>query len=126
MRMSVSLDCPTLEAGIAFYAAVFGYEVTGRPYPGLAALASGDQRLLLVERAEGSAPYPDAKVMRTYARHWTPVHLDFHVSGVEAVRDRALAAGARLEAWHEPPNRPPVGFMSDPFGHGFCLIGEKA
>ena len=124
MRVSVSLDCPSLDAGIAFYGAVFGFEVTARPYPGLAALASGDQRLLLVERADGSAPFPDAQVTRAYVRHWTPVHLDFHVTDAEAVRDRALAAGAKLEAWHERPSRPPVGFMSDPFGHGFCLIGE--
>jgi len=125
MRISVSVDCPSLDAGIAFYGAVFGFEVTGRPYHGLAALGIGDQRLLLIERAEGSAPYPDARDRRRYARHWTPVHLDFHVQDVEAARDRALAAGAKLEAWHEMPNRPAVGFMSDPFGHGFCLIGEK-
>jgi catechol 2,3-dioxygenase-like lactoylglutathione lyase family enzyme len=124
MRMAISLDCPSLEAGIAFYRAVFGFEVTGRPYTGLAALASGDQRLLLIEREEGSAPYQGAKDRRYYARHWTPVHLDFHVAEVEAVRDRALAAGAKLEAWHQRPGRPGVAFMCDPFGHGFCLIGE--
>ena len=126
MRIAVSLDCPSLEEGIAFYGAVFGFEVTARPYTGLAALKSGDQSLLLIERAEGSAPYSGATATRSYARHWTPIHLDYHVKEVEAVRDRALEAGAKLEAWHEPPNRPPVAFMSDPFGHGFCLIGEAS
>jgi catechol 2,3-dioxygenase-like lactoylglutathione lyase family enzyme len=126
MRMSVSLDCPSLEAGIAFYGAVFGFQVTSRPYTGLAGLAAGDQRLLLIERTENTLPYPNSSHGRSYARHWTPIHLDFHVTDVESVRDRALAAGAKLEAWHERPGKPGVAFMSDPFGHGFCLIGETA
>jgi len=124
MKLSISLDVPALAEGIAFYGAVFGFREVARPFNGLALISAGDQSILLTERAEGSRPFPDAAVGRSYARHWTPVHIDFHVSDVAGHRDRAVKAGARLEAWHEPQGRPPVAFMSDPFGHGFCLLGE--
>lgn len=124
MKIAISLDVPVLEEGIAFYEAVFGLKPIARPRAGMALLAAGDERILLLERAEGTKPFKAASTGRSYQRHWTPVHLDFHVADAVATRDRALAAGARLEAWHEPPGRAPVAFMSDPFGHGFCLMGE--
>jgi hypothetical protein len=123
MKISISVDVPTLAEGLAFFGPVFGFSLIAEPYPGLALIAAGEERLLLITRDGGTAPFPEATVRRDYARHWTPVHLDFHVTDVAGTRDRALAAGARLEAWHEPAGRPPVAFMSDPFGHGFCLIG---
>lgn len=126
MKIAISVDVPDLARGLAFFGSAFGFQVVAEPYPGLALIEAKDQRLLLTARAEGSAPCPGTDARRTYQRHWTPVHLDFHVADVAATRDRALAAGARLEAWHEPPGRAPVAFMSDPFGHGFCLIGERA
>ena len=124
MRLSVSVDVPSLQAGIDFYAAL-GFRVASRPMPVLAFLTAGEARLLLIEKAEGSAPFPGAGQGRTYARHWTPVHLDFHVADAAAARAAAEAAGARCEAWHDIPGRPRAAFMSDPFGHGFCLIEEK-
>jgi catechol 2,3-dioxygenase-like lactoylglutathione lyase family enzyme len=124
--MAISLDVPLLDDGIAFYQAVFGLKPIARPMADMALIADGEERILLLERAEGTRPFKAATTGRSYQRHWTPVHLDFHVADVVAARDRALAAGARLEAWHEPPGRAPVAFMSDPFGHGFCLIGEGA
>ncbi|WP_284163586.1 VOC family protein [Frigidibacter sp. SD6-1] len=126
MKIAVSVDVPSIEEGLAFFGDTFCFRTVAEPYTGLALIEADGQRLLLTARAEGSTPHPDATAGRTYRRHWTPVHLDFHVADVAATRDRALAAGARLEAWHEPPGRPPVAFMSDPFGHGFCLIGDPA
>ncbi len=124
MRISISVDVPDLDAGTAFYGGTFGLTEAARPGAGMVLLTAGDQRLLLLARSEGSPPFPGAALGRSYAPHWTPVHLDFHIDDLRAVRDRALAAGARQEAWFEPPDRPPVGFFRDPFGHGFCLIGN--
>lgn len=123
MKIALSLDVPDLAAGLAFYGAVFGFREVARPYDRLMLIEAGGERILLTERAEGTLPFPGATDGRSYARHWTPVHLDFHLGDVRAARDRAVAAGGRVEAWHEPPGRAPVAFMSDPFGHGFCLIG---
>jgi predicted enzyme related to lactoylglutathione lyase len=59
---------------------------------------------------------------RDYRRHWTPVHLDLVVPDVDSAAERAVAAGAVLEG---PIQRHPWGrlaSLSDPFGHGFCLL----
>ena len=122
MRYSATIDVPDLGAGIAFYGAL-GWKELSRPLPIMAVLGAGEQRLLIMERAPGTVPAPGA-APRDYARHWTPVHLDFHVADAAALRDVAVAAGATCEAFHERPGRPPVAMMQDPFGNGFCLIGE--
>lgn len=60
--------------------------------------------------------------MRDYARHWTPVHLDFVVTDIDAAVARAITGGAVLEqplrndAWGR------LAIMADPFGHGFCFL----
>lgn len=124
MKIAVSLDVPSLEAGIGFYAAL-GFAPAGSPGPGMMTLACGDARFLMLERAPGSAPVPGLAIRRDYGAHWTPVHLDFHVDAPEVIRARAEAAGATCEAWHDLPGFPQVAMMRDPFGHGFCLIGPR-
>jgi hypothetical protein len=123
MRIAVSVDVPDLGQGLAFWGAL-GFAEEMRPYPGLVVVAQGTARLLLLERPAGSLPHVGG-APRDYARHWTPVHLDLHVDDPAALRDRALAAGATLEAWHDRPGYPQVAMMADPFGHGFCLIGPR-
>ena len=59
---------------------------------------------------------------RTYARHWTPVHLDFVVSDIKSAVAQAQAAGATLEGEPETHNWGHIAHMADPFGHGICLI----
>ena len=59
---------------------------------------------------------------RDYARHWTPVHVDFVVPEIQAAVARARAAGAVLEgdiAAHEWGR---IALMADPFGHGFQQV----
>jgi predicted enzyme related to lactoylglutathione lyase len=60
--------------------------------------------------------------LRRYERHWTPFHLDVVVEDVDAAVERAVAAGAKIEA---PAREAPYGriaMLADPFGHGFCLL----
>jgi len=61
-------------------------------------------------------------VQRDYARHWTPVHLDFIVDRIEPALERALAAGARLQGRLETFDRGHQAVMSDPLGNGVCLV----
>jgi catechol 2,3-dioxygenase-like lactoylglutathione lyase family enzyme len=124
MRYAVTIDVPSLAEGLRFYCGTFGFEEIARPVPGYAVLRAGEGRLGLMQRAEGTAPAPGSPDRRRYARHWTPVHLDFHVAEFDSVLARALAHGALCEQRFDRPDRPPVAFLSDPFGHGFCLIGE--
>ena len=126
MRIGISIDVPDLAAGIRFYGGLFDLAEGPRPLPQLCVLRGAEgQSLLLIAREDGTRPFPDAQVRRSYTRHWTPVHLDFHVEDVAATRDRALALGATCEVFHEAPGRPQAAFMADPFGHGFCLIGTR-
>ena len=53
------------------------------------------------------------------------IHVDFNVGDFDLVLEKALAAGAECEQIHKVPGFPPVAFCSDPFGHGFCIIGKR-
>jgi predicted enzyme related to lactoylglutathione lyase len=122
MDLLVNVDVDDLDAATRFYGAAFGLTV-GRRFgaAGVEMLGSSAPIYLLSKRS-GTAPAPDVEQGRDYARHWTPVHLDFVVDDVDAAVARALAAGAVLErpvstsAWGR------LAVMADPFGHGFCFV----
>jgi predicted enzyme related to lactoylglutathione lyase len=122
ITMSVSIDVPSLEKGVGFYSAAFGFSKVAEPYPGVIVLRAGDMSICLLEKAPGSKPSPNTQDARGYQRHWTPVHLDFHVESFSEAVDRAVAAGAVVEQRFENPEHGSAAFCSDPFGHGFCLI----
>jgi catechol 2,3-dioxygenase-like lactoylglutathione lyase family enzyme len=125
MSYSATIDVPDLEAGVAFYAGLFGFTETARPLPTLAVLDADGQSLLIFQKEPGSHPVKNALIARDYARHWTPVHLDFHIEDVKAMLPELARLGGTLEELHELPGRPTVAFCADPFGHGFCLIGKR-
>jgi hypothetical protein len=78
--------------------------------------------LYLLDKASGSEPFRRAPQSRDYARHWTPIHLDFVVTNIEAAVARATAAGAKLESDVSEHAYGKLALLSDPFGHGFCLL----
>ncbi|TPG40554.1 glyoxalase [Sphingomonas koreensis] len=126
MKVTVSIDVPTLDEGLAFFGAAFGFVESSRPHPGYAKLTAGDVTIGLLAKPAGSSPAAGSTDVRKYDRHWTPVHVDFRVDDFEASLDRAIAAGAKAEQVHRMAGFPPVAFCSDPFGHGFCLVGTEA
>lgn len=75
-------------------------------------------------KATEAAPAAVSKpaLTRSYARHWTPVHLDFVVDDLPRATARAIAAGAVLERDIEHHDWGSIAGFSDPFGHGFCLL----
>lgn len=124
MRIGLTIDVPDLAPGLAFYGAVFGLEEVARPHPAYAILAHPDgARLGLMAQAAGTVPAPGA-APRDYARHWTPVHADFHVAAFDTTLAALRTAGGTVEAEHRLPGRPPVAFCADPFGNGLCVIGS--
>ena len=50
------------------------------------------------------------------------MHLDFVVDDIAAAVERATACGAMLEAPVKSAAWGDLALMSDPFGHGFCLV----
>ena len=126
MKMTTSIDVPTIEAGLEFFARAFGFVETARPHPDYAVLSQGEATIGLLAKPAGSSPAPDSDDRRRYERHWTPVHIDFRVEDFEATLTQASAAGAKVEQVHRVAGFAPVAICHDPFGHGFCIVGEKA
>lgn len=123
MKVTVSIDVPSIDEGVKFFGGVFGFAETARPHPGYAVLTLGEATIGLLAKPAGSSPAPGSSDVRKYERHWTPVHVDFRVEDFEAALGRAVANGATAEQVHRVSGFPPVAFCSDPFGHGFCIVG---
>jgi catechol 2,3-dioxygenase-like lactoylglutathione lyase family enzyme len=125
ISVAVSVDVPSLEEGIRFYGEAFGFEKVSEPHRGVAVIRAAGAQLLLLARGAGTTPCPAPGATRHYDRHWTPVHIDFHVDEFKSALERAISAGATQEQLFESQGRPSVAFCSDPFGHGFCLIESR-
>jgi predicted enzyme related to lactoylglutathione lyase len=126
VSFSVSVDVPNLDEGIRFYTKAFGFEKVATPMPGVVVLKAGGTTICLLEKAAGTTPSKATTERRHYERHWTPVHLDIHVSDFKAALAQALGAGAKQEQLFESAEHGSAAFCSDPFGHGFCLLERKA
>jgi predicted enzyme related to lactoylglutathione lyase len=122
----VNIDVPDLAAGEAFYARAFGLRPGRRMGDDFLELLGLEAPLYLLKREGGSETAPGSGETRRYARHWCPIHPDIAVDDLDAASERAIAAGATLEA---PACAAPYGriaMFADPFGHGFCLIEFNA
>lgn len=132
MRMPnliVNVDVDDLERGLRFYTEALALNV-GRRFASAVELLGAGAPIWLLLNAADTVPYPNeapprATTRRTYQRHWTPVHLDFVVEGLEAAVQRAEGAGASLERAISEHVWGRMALLSDPFGHGFCLLEFK-
>ena len=125
MKYSVSIDVPRLDDGLRFYRDALGLAEVARPVATYVILDCGNAQIGLIEKSAGSKPAQGTDDVRRYDRHWTPVHIDFHVDDFEAFLTKAINAGAICEQKFEGGPRPPIAFCSDPFGNGFCVVGIK-
>ena len=122
MDLLVNIDVDDLEKATSFYTAAFGLEVGRRLGPGAVELLGAAAPIYLLLKAPGTVVAPGTDERRHFGRHWTPVHLDIVVDDIGPAVERAVAAGAILEgpvvtsAWGR------LALMSDPFGHGFCVV----
>jgi predicted enzyme related to lactoylglutathione lyase len=119
----VNIDVPDLDRAIAFYGQGLGLTLSRRLFEGTVAEMSGaPAKIYLLQKDAGTPPSTGSRVQRDYARHWTPVHLDFVVDDIAPALARALRAGAKLEGELETFDWGRQAVMSDPFGNGVCLI----
>jgi predicted enzyme related to lactoylglutathione lyase len=118
----VNIDVDDLERATRFYTEALGLRVGRRFRERWIELLGGSSPIYLLEKPSDSRATESTSVTRSYARHWTPVHMDFVVASLELSLDLALRAGAVLESGiaEHPYGR--IAMFSDPFGHGFCLI----
>jgi predicted enzyme related to lactoylglutathione lyase len=123
MEALINIDVPDLERAIRFYEDGLGLRLSRKLFSGtVAEMAGAPSAIYLLAKPEGSAPTPSAAQPRAYSRHWTPVHLDFVVDDLDSAVAKAQRAGARLEAGPEALEWGRQATLSDPFGHGLCLI----
>ena len=123
MKLLINIDVDDLEKGVAFYQSAFGLRLRRRLFGGtVAEMIGASSNVYLLTKPSGSSASPNVSLPRDYRRHWTPVHLDFEVEDVEAAVQRALAAGAKLEDTVQTFPWGRIAKMSDPFGHGFCIL----
>src|SRR5262245_45070350 len=123
MDLLINIDVDDLEKGIEFYRSALGLRLGRRLFDNQAAEMVGAAcRIYLLTKKAGSPAWAGGAAQRDYGRHWTPVHIDFVVEDFESSLRQARGAGARLEG--EPQERTWGRFvtLSDPFGHGLCLI----
>jgi predicted enzyme related to lactoylglutathione lyase len=118
----VCIDVDELDKAIAFYTQAFDLHVGRRIGRAWAELLGAQAPIDLLAKKSGTLASPAAAAVRDYARHWTPVHLDFEVTDVDAAVARARSAGATLERDIETLVWGRMANMADPFGHGFCLL----
>src|SRR5690348_523439 len=116
MNLLVNVDVPDLEKAEAFYVRAFGLEVGRRFGSGAVELLGATAHIYLLLKASGTVPFADAAAGRDYARHWTPVHVDFEVADLDAAVQRAVDAGARLEGGIVTRKWGRMANLSDPFG----------
>jgi predicted enzyme related to lactoylglutathione lyase len=120
----VTIDVPSLDQGLRFYRDALGLIEVARPVATYVILKCGSSQIGLMEKPAGSKPAKGSEDIRRYERHWTPVHIDFHVDDLEAVLEKAVTAGAKCEEKFDGGKHSPIAFCSDPFGNGFCLVGK--
>lgn len=122
MRVIANIDVPALDPAIDFYTSALNLKLTRILDGDVAELAGASSVIYLLQNPAGSQAVSTHSLVRDYARHWTPVHLDFVVDDLAAAAQRAIAAGAVQESARADWRGSKCITFSDPFGHGFCLI----
>ena len=121
-RVLVNIDVDDLQKATEFYTKAFGLEIGRRFGNDAVELLGASSPLYLLVKPNGTVASATSRHLRSYARHWTPVHPDVVVPYVAAAIRRAETAGARLEEEIRTHEWGHIAVMADPFGHRFCLI----
>jgi PhnB protein len=119
------LACNDAARAIEFYKQAFGAaEVMRMPAPGgkigHAEVKIGDSRIMLTDE------YPEMDFLGPLARGGTTVHIHVYVKDVDAMAERAVAAGAKLiREVKDQFYGDRSGSLQDPFGHIWHLATHK-
>jgi predicted enzyme related to lactoylglutathione lyase len=117
-----NIDVDDLERAVEFYCSALDLTVGRRFGDSATELVGASSAIYLLKHSAGTLATASSSQRRDFARHWTPVHLDFVVPKIGPAVERALNAGARLEGEVLTHKWGRIAVLADPFGHGFCLI----
>src|SRR5262245_29281065 len=123
-EVHVYIEIDDLQRGIAFYVDGLGLRVKRRLTERWVELEGAQVPIHLLARPEPEFETGDHVLRKDFARHWTPVHLDFVVSDLDAAIERAVRAGATIERRVEHPGLWRLAALADPFGNGIDLITD--
>ena len=116
------IDVADLERGIAFYCDGLGLLLKRRLSPSWVELDGANLPVFLLGNRSPAADLGGTQIQRDFARHWTPVHLDFIVPDLDAAVARLTGLGATLDRSVQQREYGRLANMADPFGNGFDLI----
>lgn len=123
IKISVSIDVANLNKAESFYVEALGCKKIRDQGENMVVLATENCEIYLQQKESGSKPLLSNTVVRDYARHWTPIHLDFLTENVEAVVEKVVRLGG-LHEGGESGDWGSIAYCADPFGNGFCVINE--
>src|SRR5438309_3878445 len=118
----INIDVADLAAATSFYCEALALSVGRRFGDAAVELVGASAVIYLLAKPAGSRAAPSIEQERDYARHWTPVHLDFVVPDIEPAVARARRAGAVLEGDVTSHKWGRLALMADPYGNGWCLV----
>ena len=127
IELRCCIDVDDMEKAIAFYGEGLGLTPGRRFADGWTEMLGATSPIDLLANPPGSEPcagHPSQR--RDYRRHWTPVHLDFAVTDLDAAIERLRALGAVLDRPIQERGWGRMANLADPFGNGFCLLEFNA
>src|SRR5207302_1875624 len=83
LEVHAYIEVADLERGIAFYRDGLGLALKRRLGPGWVELDGGNLPIFLLGNRAPIAELGALRAERNFARHWTPVHLDFIVADLD-------------------------------------------
>ena len=116
------IEVADLERGIAFYCEGLGLSLKRRLSAGWVELGGASLPVFLLGNRAPIADLGGKRVRRRFARHWTPVHLDFVVADLDVAVARLVGLGATLDRPVQNRDYGRIANLADPFGNGFDLI----
>ncbi|NPC56629.1 VOC family protein [Caenimonas soli] len=123
MEIRICIDVDDLERGIAFYTQGLGLRMGRRLGNDWVELLGAGSTIDLLANAADTAPLGESHPQRRdYARHWTPIHLDFVVTELDGVVQKLVSQGATLERPIQERKWGRMANLADPFGHGLDLL----
>ena len=69
MKVSLSIDVPSIDDGLKFFREAFGFVEFSRPHPGYVMLKAGEAMIGLLAKPAGSSPAEGSTDVRRYERH---------------------------------------------------------
>ena len=122
-KISIVIDVPDVVVATAFYCDALGCSLV-KEQDSHNTLSADGVTVHLSAKQAGTAATAQGAAVRSYERHWTPVHLDFDVPDIDVAIEQVRRLGGSVEGTKRG-DWGAAAFCADPFGNGFCLLALR-